>query len=535
MKIAAVYCRVSSDHQERDGTSLQTQLEKCLDYCQVKGYDIAHRFVETYSGMDLDRPKLNEVRELARNGEIDTIIVYCLDRLSRDPVHGVIITEELEKCGVALEAVTEPIDSSDFGKLITYIRGFASKIEAQKIRERSMRGKRAKAKMGFWPGGGASELYGYHYIKSDGKSGGYRVIDEDETKWVRQMFSWLVDEGLSAYQITYRLRAENVPTPSGKTFWIKSTVTNILHNEAYIGKTYAFTCSYTEPSYRRKLDTKRKLSHPVMKPKDQWLELPGFTPAIISKETYEAAQKQLKVNSNNSRRNTKHEYLLRGHLRCRRCGYGYSGSTICVYLADHSHYLKRAYRCVGSWKVLKPVNTCHNHNWGADHLESLVWEKIEHILANPETIIKEIENRRNDVQQLGALEVEVERTELQLKSLGHEQEKLLQWALKGFPEETVISENKRINERRATLDKQKAELETQVKAGRESAVTLPHIERFVKLIQDKLSKLDFESKRMALDMLGIKVYLDGYNVEITGTVPIGNVNETSGFGPKPLM
>ena len=116
---AAIYCRVSTDNQETEGTSLQTQFEACIKYCQGKGYEVAHCFSETYSGLTLDRPRLNELRELARIGDIDVVVVYCLDRLSRDPVHGVIIIEELENHHVTLEAVTETVDGSEMGKLIS--------------------------------------------------------------------------------------------------------------------------------------------------------------------------------------------------------------------------------------------------------------------------------------------------------------------------------------------------------------------------------------------------------------------------------
>jgi uncharacterized protein YacL (UPF0231 family) len=133
--------------------------------------------------------------------------------------------------------------------------------------------------------------------------------------------------------------------------------------------------------------------------------------------------------------------------------------------------------------------------------------------------ITEIEKQRQDANQLGVLEAELQQVKHQLKALDREQEQLLQWALKGFPEETVIAENKKINGKRKTLKAQKAELETQIKASQEAAISLPKVKRFVELIQDKISTLDFESKRQTLDMLGIKVWLDGESVEITGVLP----------------
>ena len=83
-----------------------------------------------------------------------------------------------------------------------------------------------------------------------------------------------------------------------------------------------------------------------------------------------------------------------------------------------------------------------------------------------------------------------------------------------------IRERRSINEKRASLDTQKAELETQVKTSQKAAVSLPKLERFVELMRQKLTTLDYKTKRLALDMLNIKVWLDGHNVEITGVIPV---------------
>jgi uncharacterized protein (DUF169 family) len=101
-----------------------------------------------------------------------------------------------------------------------------------------------------------------------------------------------------------------------------------------------------------------------------------------------------------------------------------------------------------------------------------------------------------------------------------QQKQLLQWALKDFPEEMVEAENKRINESRNKLQSRKAELESQIEASDEAVVNIPKLEAYVQLIRDKLVTLDFDVKRLALDMLNIKVLLDGQNVEITGSIPV---------------
>ena len=135
---AAIYCRVSTEDQAVDGTSLGSQKEACLKKAQELGYDPSEDYtiLETYSGLSLDRPKLSQLRQWIRDKAVDVVIAYTLDRLSRDPVHFIILQEELERADVSLIMVTEDIDSSDLGRLITYIKGFAAKLEAEKIKER---------------------------------------------------------------------------------------------------------------------------------------------------------------------------------------------------------------------------------------------------------------------------------------------------------------------------------------------------------------------------------------------------------------
>lgn len=493
---AAIYTRVSTEDQEKEGTSLQTQLEHCVAYCQSKDYEVTHKFAEAYSGLSLDRPELDKFRDVIRTGTIDVIVCYSLDRLSRDPVHGVILTQELEKYNVGLEAVTETVDSTEVGKLITYIRGFASKLEAEKIRERTMRGKRARAQQGRVPVGGYSRLYGYDYISVKEENGGRRTVNENEAQWVKQIFHWLVNDGMTCLAIATKLNSLQVPTKFNNQ-WSRPVVHKILSNPAYAGITL----------YKQ----------------SEAIELPDITPPMIDKALFEAAQRQLRANFDRAKRNMKRQYLLHGHVMCAKCGKPYR-THITVSHRKYNTYEYRRYHCscVPGMQSGPEANVCHNKGWMADKLENLVWTQIESILADPSIITTEIEKQREGIGDISALQAEIKQIERRLKAIDRDQEQLLDWAIGGFPEEMVVLRNKKLNGARENLKAQKAELEQKIRASEEAAITLPRLERVVEVIKRQLSNLDFETKRMAIEMLDIKVWIDGCNVEVTGVIPISD-------------
>lgn len=208
---AAIYCRVSTEGQEQDGTSLQTQLEACLNYCQVKGYEVMYQFSEAWSGLSLERPRLAELREVVRSQAIEAVVVYSLDRFSRDPVHGVILMQELEKNDVALEAATETVDNSEVGKLVFYIKGYAAKLDAERRRDATGRGKRALLKNGKMPQGTGVGIYGYKWDPATKK----RIPLPHESRVVQHMFG-MAAGGKSCFGIARTLNDNSVPSKTGK-------------------------------------------------------------------------------------------------------------------------------------------------------------------------------------------------------------------------------------------------------------------------------------------------------------------------------
>jgi site-specific DNA recombinase len=512
MKKAFVIIRVSSQDQLKGyGPDVQW-FDDVIPNAQLLGLEVSEKYrrVIQESATTWERAKfdslMKEALSLYQKDEIEALLFPRVDRETRFIFGSFPLLCEVVRSGLKVFFARErfeldPNNPESTERYLNKATQAQAYIETLKIN--TMRGQRNAAKRGQVPHGGFTFLYGYNYIRKAAINGGKRVINELESEWVKKIYRWLVEDGMSTHQITYKLRDLKVPTKHN-AMWCPAAVRNILRNPAYTGRTYAFTTVNGKQFGKKKED---------------WIELPNVTPAIIPIELFEAAKQRLSLNIKNSTRNSKRQYLLRGHLRCKLCDRAYYGRTSRDRI-NGERVTDRRYCCSGKLKMVVPVDRCSNRSWQAAKLESMVWTEIERVLENPELIIKEIEKQRQDANELGVFEVELRQVERQLKALDRDHAQLLQWALKGFPEDQVIAENKKLNAGRERLKAQRAELEMQIKAGQEAIISLPKLEHFVELIRQKLTTLDFETKRQVLDMLGIKVWLNGDNVEITGVLPI---------------
>lgn len=481
---AAIYCRVSTEDQEREGTSLQTQLDACVKYCQNKDYDVRYHFSETHSGLILERPKLNELRELVRDERIDAVVIYCLDRLSRDPTHGVILTQELEEHHVVIEAVTETVDSSELGKLISYIRGFASKLEAEKIRERTMRGKRAKIMRGELPQGTGVGMYGYEWNKEAKK----REINPVEADIVREIFN-RVATCESLVSIARRLNERGIRTKASKVddnkpkLWHSLTIWRMVRNSGYIGST--------------------RFGDAVLK---------NVTPAIVSEDVFYVANAQLDK-PKMSTGHPKHEYLLRNHAFCAICGKPLVGHCL------NKKY--RYYQCSNARPYENGGKKCGALYIRADDLEEMVWSKTREVLANPNIILRQLAEA-NDEASIDSIDDEIKGLEKALKNYGQRRINLLEaMELGEFDKDEILD---RLNNIKRLRHEDELRLNDLLKT-REHLTSLADAK--VKLSQlydrvlENLKRGEPEIKALALDALDIKVYAKGIDsVEIQGVIPL---------------
>jgi site-specific DNA recombinase len=237
---AAIYCRVSTEDQEREGTSLQSQLEACKNLAQQKGYEVMEQHIiqEVYSGLTLERPNLTKLRGWLYAGEVHAVIVYDSDRFSRDGYDFVTLIRDCQRTKVELLCVTEPIEHGPIGELLSYVRGWASRREADKIKERTSRGRKIRIRSGKLCHGRASYLFWYNYIPGRGDGEGIRQIDPQTSEVIQDIYKWFVGEGLPIDHIIYRLREFGILSPSGKRMWARASVWALLKRQAYIGDAF---------------------------------------------------------------------------------------------------------------------------------------------------------------------------------------------------------------------------------------------------------------------------------------------------------
>src|SRR5438093_10291189 len=148
-----IYCRVSSKEQI-EGTSLETQEQACREYARSKNIKILKIFVERgESAKFADRTQLLELIDFCKEnkGKINLLLVWKVDRFSRNVGDHFNIKAILMKYGVRIVSVTEPIDSNPEGKLMeTILAGFAqfdNDIRAM----RTVQGMRIKLQEGIFP------------------------------------------------------------------------------------------------------------------------------------------------------------------------------------------------------------------------------------------------------------------------------------------------------------------------------------------------------------------------------------------------
>jgi site-specific DNA recombinase len=391
---AAIYARVSSARQKKDET-IGSQTAALRDHARQLGAELPEEWVfedEGHSGATLVRPALERLRDVVAGVGVDVVLCYSPDRLARKFAYQALLIEEFARAGTRVEFIKGPRGDSPEDQLMVQFQGMFAEYEKAQLMERYRRGKAYRAKAGSVNVLGGAP-FGYRYLsKSPGCGAGYEIAGH-EAALVAEMFRRYADDGASIADLARWLASENVPTRTGKSRWDRSVIWGMLRNPAYAGTAVFGKTMVVQESpglnRRARLEgrTTPRASKTVDRPRGEWIEIP--VPAIVTAETFERAARRLEDNKRFASRNSKIPSLLQGLAACSACGYGYYRTS--TRTTNKKIYY---YRCLGSDDYrYQGGRVCGNKPVRADYLDTVVWDHITHLLADPALIRAEISKR----------------------------------------------------------------------------------------------------------------------------------------------
>lgn len=183
----ALYARVSTPTQQQEGT-IASQVQSLNLYIHQQGWHLLpeHEYDEGVSGVRLDRPALDRLRDCAQWDEFDAVVVLSPDRRARNYAQQWLRIEEFEKLHVQWMFLQNPFGDTPQGKLLTQMQGMMAEYERAQIHERPRRGRLEKARRGeFIPW--AYRGYGYRYLPKRHGHSAQVVLEPTAAEVVRQL------------------------------------------------------------------------------------------------------------------------------------------------------------------------------------------------------------------------------------------------------------------------------------------------------------------------------------------------------------
>lgn len=232
-KRACVYTRVSTSEQANEGYSIDEQERMCRAAIESKDWECVGVYSDPgVSGRSLNRPGLKDMLAKILKHEVEAVVVYKLDRLSRKQKDTMMLIEDVFlKNNVDLISLNETLDTSTpWGRAMIGILSSFNQMESETIQGRTAMGRSAKAKKGCYAGG--RPPFGYEVVN------GELAVNEEEAKVVRLVFK-LRAQGLSLYKITDRMNAEGYHNRQGGEF-AHSAPQSILKNERFYRGFYQY-------------------------------------------------------------------------------------------------------------------------------------------------------------------------------------------------------------------------------------------------------------------------------------------------------
>jgi site-specific DNA recombinase len=363
----ALYVRVSTDLQAKEGFSIASQTQRLNDFARSQGWNIVETFIDDgYSAKDLNRPQIQKMMQGIKDRQFDVILVYKLDRLVRSVSDLHEILQLLDKYNCKFKSATEMFETTTaMGRFfITLVAAMAS-WEREQISERVLLNMKKKHAEGQRNGGRTP--YGYDY--SDGEL----VINKEEAKWVKYIFDESEIKGAKAIAIALN---KNGLRTKQDSLWSATTITLLLTNPVYYGMLRWNYMSKGKRTYDEEL-------------------IPGTHEPIITKEQFDRVA-EIRKNRAINRGKGHVAYPFSGVLKCKRCGGKLTGSS----RKYKNGQVYRFYKCITN----RDAGMCDMPSFGEEKIDNqfmknLDPEQIDFKVPETETIDKkEIEKELKNIK-----------------------------------------------------------------------------------------------------------------------------------------
>ena len=533
----AIYSRKSKFTGK--GESIGNQVELCKEYIKNHyGEDMLKNVVvyedEGFSGKTLNRPDFKKMMEDAKKNRIQTIVVYRLDRISRNVSDFAGLIEELARLEVDFISIREQFDTtSAMGRAMLYISSVFSQLERETIAERIRDNMYELAKTGRWLGGVTPTGYTSEAVKSitiDGKAKKackLKVVPEevDTIRMIYDLYKEFDSQTLTEAELLNR----GIKTKNGKEY-TRFAIKGILQNPVYMiadedayeyfvrldadlySEKEAFDGVKGIMAYNRTIQERGRAT--IHRPVNEWVISVGEHPGIIPGKVWVAVQESLERNKSKAfRKSRSNEALLTGLLFC-SCGHRMYPKLSKRKTADGEAIF--SYVCKMKERSQKKV--CNNKNANGNTLDMAIIEEVKKLGEDSNQFISRLEqsrkfymgNRNDYEEKLNTLYKEKASTEKKLEKVV---DSLIEFS-DGIAKTQITKRIEQLNQESLSLDKRIQELEGVTSQRTLSDIEFDIMRQLLTVFRDNIDSMTLEQKRSAVRTLVRKVVWDGTNAHV---------------------
>ena len=534
----AIYSRKSKFTGK--GESIENQIELCRQHIKLHHDNVAEEDIlifedEGFSGGNVNRPQFQAMMKQIRANQIQAVVCYRLDRISRNVGDFAKLKDEFDYYNVEFTSIRDDFDTtSPSGRAMMMVSVFAQ-LERETTAERIRDNMHELAKSGRWLGGTTPTGYKSTQIVGsvtvDGKERKAYKLDiiKEEAEIISLIFSKFIETNSLTKTDTYLLQ-NNVTTKNGKNF-TRFSIRSILQNPVYMiadqnaweyfdslgVEIYAeqseFDGKHGIMAYNKTIQKSGKSNQ--MRDMDEWIVAVGKHKGLIAGADWVKVQDMLNQNRSKSYRKPKSNVaLLSGLLYCGNCG-----SFMRPKLSQRTNALgEKIYSYLCETKERSRCQLCNSKNPNGNELDKMICEQIKlisedssYFMTNLVNVQKKLEGNREEYnQQLDVLKKELQENEQQIANLVDTLAKTPNTPAFDYITEQINT----LHEKNEKIKNRINELESLTKNHLYSSEEFDRTKELLKSFGQSFDTMSVEQKRMALRAFIRRIVWDGKNVHV---------------------